>query len=291
MTRYEKHRHEMFQRVRDFGNAHRQEFPDGSMGAKAFRNVEAAIAQIEANATAKVLTAEEGKKAKAAARLMLVDCLTTITRTARVLAKGQPGSDAVFQVPIDSSDLALLTAARAFITECQKALDRFVLLGLPKTFVTELQELTDSFEQAVHGRRAGRTGRVAAQAGLKLAQALGMDAIRTLDIVVTNTLKGDHVSLTTWKRDRVIDPKSKAASAGAKVPVVPANATTVDPPPPSAPAVARGQSHFVSGDRPLAHAGRPLAGGDRPLANGDGPLGEEDASNVVILDDVERKAS
>ena len=276
MTKYEKLRYEMFQRVRDFGNAHRQEFPDGSMGGKAFRGVEAAIAQIEANATAKVLTAEEGRKAKAAARLMLTDRLSTIARTARLMAKRVPGSDAVFQVPIDSSDLALLTSARAFITECQAALDRFVLLGLPKTFVTELQELTDSFEQAVLGRRAGKTGRAAAQAGMKAAQALGMDAIRTLDIVVTNTLKGDPVSLTTWKRDRVIQPKAKTeprdqshfvGGDGSR------GATEL-----------RGQSHSVSGDGPRSDPPSPVA----PALPAPGT---EEALNVVAFDDVERKAS
>jgi hypothetical protein len=156
-----------------------------------------------------VLTAEEGRRAKGAARQLLVDRLSTIARTARLMAKHAPGADAVFQVPADSSDLALLTAARAAITACEAALDRFVLLGLPKTFVAELQELTDSFEQAVHGRRAGKTGRAAAQAGIRTAQVLGMDAIRTLDIVVTNTLKDDPVSLAVWKRDRVIQAKSK----------------------------------------------------------------------------------
>ena len=233
MTRYEKLRYEMFLRVRDFGNAHRQEFPDGSMGGKAFRGVEAAIAQIEANATAKALTAEEGKQAKAAAKLMLVDHLSTIARTARLMAKRVPGSDAVFQIPVDSSDLALLTAARAFIRECQAALDRFVLLGLPKTFVSDLQELTDRFEQAVHGRRAGRTGSAAAEAGIKMAQAQGMDAIRTLDIVVTNTLKGDAVVLSGWKRIRLINPKPKATSATVKAATETPN---LDPPSPVAPA-------------------------------------------------------
>jgi hypothetical protein len=199
----------MFLRVRDFGNARCQEFPDESMGGKAFRAVEAAIAEVEAHATEKVLTAKEGRQARAAARLVLVDRLTSIARTARLMSKSVPGSDAVFQLPEYSSDVELLTAARAYVREGQAAIDRFVLLGMPKTFVNDLQALVDGFEQAMHGRRVGKAGAAAARAGLKTAIVQGIDAVGTLDIVVSNTLKDDPVALAVWKRDRRINPKKK----------------------------------------------------------------------------------
>lgn len=211
MTRQERLQYEMLLRVRDFGTAHRQQFPDETMGGKAFRAVSDALPRIQAHATTKVLTAEEGTKAKAAARETMVAQMMAIARTARLMAKRAPGSDAVFHVPDQGPDTALLTAARAFIREGQKAIDRFVLLGLPKTFVANLQEATDAFEQAVHGRRVGRSGLAAAQAGIKTALAEAMDAVHTLDVVVSNTLENDPVTLAVWKRDRRVNPKTKPA--------------------------------------------------------------------------------
>jgi hypothetical protein len=224
MKRDDRLRYEMFLRVRDFGIAQRQLFPDGSMGGKAFAAVAAAIAQIEASATEKLLTAEEGRQAKAAARDVLVERMTTIARTARLLSKNAPGSDAVFQLPVYLSDVELLAAARAYVREAQAAIDRFVLLGMPKTFVVDLQALVDGFEQAVHGRRAGRTGLAAARAAFNAAIAHAMDAIRTLDIVVANTAVDDVELVRAWKRLRYVGTK-------AKTPVGPTPAQPATPPP------------------------------------------------------------
>lgn len=233
MTKDERLRYEMFQRVRDFGTAHRQHFPDDSMGGKAFRAVEAAIAEIEARATEKVLTAEEGKTSRTAAREALLERLAVIARTARLVSKSAPGADAVFQMPEYRSDVDLLTAARACVREAQAGLDRFVLLGMPKTFVTDLQALVDAFEQAVHGRRVGRAGAAAARAGLKAALVQGLDAVRTLDIVVTNTLGDDAASLAVWKRDRKLYPKAKPIAAAENAPPP---SPPVTPPEPAGPA-------------------------------------------------------
>ena len=140
--------------------------PESSVAGKAFETVARAAADVETYATAKLLTAEEGKKSKAAARA-IVERLTTIARTARVIAETTPGADGVFQLPEKKSDVALLTTARAFIREGEAAKERFVTLGMPDTFVAELEALVDGFEQAIRDRRAGKTGLAAAQAGLK----------------------------------------------------------------------------------------------------------------------------
>lgn len=263
MKKNERLRYEMFLRVRDFGNAHRQQFPDGSMGGKAFRAVGAAIAEIDAHNTARVLHGRGGKKARSAAREALVERLMAIARTARLMSKASPGSDGAFRIPSNSSDVALLTAARAILQESQAAVDRLVLLGLPKTFVTDLQELIDRFEQGVHGRRTGRAGVAAALAGLEDAFARAHDAVLTLDIVVGNTLRKDPVVLAVWRRDRRVNPKSRAAA------VVSAPAVALpDMTPPNAPVPAPARPVAVTSAFPI----------EEPVA-------------IVSDDDVERKAS
>ena len=49
MTKSQKARHEMFVRVRDFGAAHTQLFPESSTGGKSFQQVTAAVAAIDAH--------------------------------------------------------------------------------------------------------------------------------------------------------------------------------------------------------------------------------------------------
>jgi hypothetical protein len=70
---------------------------------------------------------------------------------ARVIARALPGADEVYKLPEQRTDTALLTTARAFIREGQAAKERFVPLGMSENCLTDLQE------QAIGGRRAGRS--------------------------------------------------------------------------------------------------------------------------------------
>ena len=205
MTRYEQARFDMLLRVRDFGTAHRGRFPESSTAGKAFAAVSAAVTTLEAHATARVLAAEEGKKAKRAA----------------------------FRLPKQRSDQAWLTSARAFIREGEAVKARFVTFGMPDTFVTNLQELTGSFEQAIRGWRVGKSG-LAALAGIKTALGQGLDAARTLDVVLANSLDDDPVLLAAWARARRVEAKPRTTRVSAKS----AATSTGDAPPPAAPAPA-----------------------------------------------------
>ena len=81
----------------------------------------------------------------------------------------------------------------------------------------------DAFEASLTDRRAGRYGVSAAHASIKAALAEGFDAIRTLDVVVANSLKGDPALMPAWLRCRRIVTPEAASSTPA--PAVPASAT------------------------------------------------------------------
>ena len=213
MRKSELLRYEMLLRVCDFGDKHRQRFPDGSMGGKAFRVVEASVAEIDAHNTARVLSGRGARQARRVARETLVEQLVAIARTARVVSKTVPVSDAMVPAPGRLPDIALLATARAILEESQGSVDSLVLLGLPETLVTDLQDLIDRFEQAVNGCRTNRAGVAASVHGIRTAFAQALDACRTLDVVVTNTQKKDPVFLAVWKRDRRVSPKSRVAAA------------------------------------------------------------------------------
>lgn len=212
MTRDERYRWEMFVRVRDFGMAHHALFPESSIGGQAFAAVARAAAEVEKQTTDKVLAAAEGRREKAAARRALRDHMKTIAHTARGVARTLPGAGLTFAMPKRRSDASLLERARAFIREGEARHDRFVQHGLAPTFVTDLHSLVDTFERAAEVRRQGRRALAGAQAALTSALTAGTDAVRSLDVVVINTFRGDPGALAAWRVARRLQGVSRAAS-------------------------------------------------------------------------------
>ena len=56
----------------------------------------------------------------------------------------------------------------------------------------------DAYQEALRGRRAVRTDVRRASASSKAAMTDAMDAIRTLDVIVRNSLKGDPMAIGEW---------------------------------------------------------------------------------------------
>src|SRR5262249_24340431 len=119
MTRMEMRRYAMLARVRDFGQAHRDLFPESSVGGQAFATVAAAVAELSDHAVAKMSSAREGIRAKTEARHGLIERLEAIARTAHAIAVDRPGFDDSFRLPRQHSDEALVTIARVFIQDAE----------------------------------------------------------------------------------------------------------------------------------------------------------------------------
>jgi hypothetical protein len=222
MSKTERIRYEMLLRVRDFGMSHRAAFPESSKGGKTFAKVAQAVADIDAHATAKQLAAHEGRRAKAAARTAVRRWMLAIARTARDLIRATPELEATLRMPSRKAEVVLLGSARTFLEGAVRIEDQLVELGLSATFLAEFRGAVDTFENELAGRRSGR-GRVAAgRAAIKAALIDGMDAARTLDVVVTNTLGHDPALFARWQRDRrLVDGKAKNPAAVTAPPVSP----------------------------------------------------------------------
>jgi hypothetical protein len=191
----------MLLRVRDYGTAHRELFPESSSGREAFDTVAHAIEQIDAHATAALSAARESQKTTTARRRVILERMQSIARTSRGV-RTTAGTRLKLPMPTHTSDVAVITAARSFLNQAEPLHDQFVALGLSPTCLTELREAADAFDAAMADRRAGRAGVAAIQAGIKAALAQGCDAARTLDIAVVNTVGQDPVLLAAWQRDR-----------------------------------------------------------------------------------------
>jgi hypothetical protein len=202
VTRRERIRYEMFQRVRDFGTAHRDVFPNGSAGAQAFAKVADAVAAFETHLDAKSTTAAQSRQTKTTARNALKARMRGVIRTSRGVARVAADGREALRMPVRRSDIALLTAARACVKAAKPIEADCMHLGLPATFLADLGDAIDDYERVIRDRRTHRDAAAAAQKGITAAIADGFAAIRTLDIVVTNAVEKDPERFAAWRRDR-----------------------------------------------------------------------------------------
>ena len=213
MTRSERVRFEMLLRLRDFGAAHKDRFPESSAGARAFGDVARAVGEIETHAVNRIVTGRESARVRADRRTFIVERLRTIAHTSKGIRTAS-GARLRLRMPDSRSDTAILNAARAFLREAAPYQEQLVSLGLPPTYFAELGEAADGFAAALTERRTGRSGEAGAKGGINAAFLLGADAARTLDIVVPNVLGGDPVAMAAWQRDRrVVGRNGKDAPA------------------------------------------------------------------------------
>ena len=125
-------RYETLKRVRDFGTTQTTAFSAGSFGRELFDKVVQFVTELESHGANQATgrgAAQSTTTTKAAVREDLRETLMALNRTARVLAFVTPGLDDKFRFPHNSSDHALLNAARAFVADAefgQKTRERLV---------------------------------------------------------------------------------------------------------------------------------------------------------------------
>jgi hypothetical protein len=209
----------MFTRVRDFGEAHRDLFPESSEGGHAFATVAAAVAKLGTHTRSKLSGAHDGRQAKVAAREALRDRLDAIARTAHAIAEKTPGFDDAFHLPRKQDDESLLLACPMILDEAEAKQDRFVRHGLPETFVADLKALVDQFEQAVRSVATAKERAKVARKGIVAAQLDGLAAIRQLDVIVVNQLGHDPEALDHWKEARRVEYLNRRRAAAAPAPI------------------------------------------------------------------------
>jgi hypothetical protein len=230
MKRQQKHRYEMFVRVRDFGAANGELFPSSSTGGRAFARVTAAVAEIEGHLKSRVVARAEARKIKATTRAAVASYMKAIAATGRRAARRDVHA---FRLPDVRSAEELIAAARVMADDARTREAEFVRLGLPATFISEFETLVSALEQAVNTRVNSVHQRRRAQAGLASAFAHGLEDIRELDVVVPNTLRDDPARLAQWQRARHIDGQSSSTrphAAAALSAAVPPEPASVDPP-------------------------------------------------------------
>ncbi len=204
MTTSQMRQSEMLQRVREFGDTHRELFPASSLGGQAFAAVATAVHQLKEQEVSKRTTAG-GKRGKAAARRALIARLKAIRRSARVIARGSPDFDDPFHLEHPCSDQELLTSGLSFIRGAEAVQGRFVAYGMPADFVASLRALVDDFAKAMRSGEAGKDDIASSRVVVEGALAAGFAAVQDLDIIVANRLQDDARTMAVWERNRKVD--------------------------------------------------------------------------------------
>ena len=230
MKKVQRFKYEMFVRVRDFGAEHASLFPEGTIGGQAFARVLAAAAKVEDQLKEHVLGQGEARRIKAATRDAVFDQLKTIAAAARRFTRAESGANP-FQLPTRRNLATVLSTARAFMQSAELRKAEFEKFGLPSTFIADFGAQVTQLQLAADVRLSAKTARGRAQAGIEVAIADGLDAVRDLDVVVAiATRQADPVTYAAWTAARRIEGQNRApaaAEAPASQPEAPAQPAPV----------------------------------------------------------------
>jgi len=229
MKTIEMRRYEMLVRVRDFGRTYGNRFPESTYAGTLFAAVDAAVEQLGEHTVSRLCAARDASAVREHAREALHDRLDAMSRTAQAFGAGTPAVQEKFQLPDADDDQTLLAAGRLFGRDAKEFQKEFVGHGLPATVLADLEALVSRFAEAIAECDAGRDEHTAARAGIESAIASGLDAVRKLDVLVTNVLRDDPMAMAVWQRDRRVQwPRKKGAAPDPAMP---------SPVPPTAPVV------------------------------------------------------
>jgi hypothetical protein len=155
--------------------------------------------------------------------------LKDVTRTGRSIAIDHPDVPAVFRLPRTVSYPALIAQARAIIAAATPIQQSFIDAGLPATFLSEVEALLTTFENATRLKQGGGITQVLNTAALKAKATLGVQAATKLDACVRNHCRNNPEMLAAWAHARRIERAPRSSSSAPAIATVPAISGTRAP--------------------------------------------------------------
>jgi hypothetical protein len=189
----------MFVRVRDFGAAHQDLFPESSTAGKALAQVTSAVTAIEKHLKDHVIAATEARKVDAGTRAAVYASMQTIAKSAG-RAMRPPNGRSPFRLPRHRTLQNDLATARAFIEAATPRQEELVRYGLVPGFIGELETLVNELQHAVDARLNGKTARREAITGLRNALAEAWQAVLDLDLIIQVATRNDPALFGAWQK-------------------------------------------------------------------------------------------
>jgi hypothetical protein len=191
-----------FKTVDAFGIKYATDFSAASLGGQQFALVHAAVTMTAGLGATQVSGGEQTHSAvlaKVAGRFHLHDDMIGITNAAHsLLLLGNTTIAGKFLMPHNNGDQALLNSARAFAADAVPFTAQFTGVGLPPTFITQLNADIADFETAVTTKGTALGAQAGATGGLEDAAHQAAVALHVLNTIVKNTYKNDPAKLAEW---------------------------------------------------------------------------------------------
>lgn len=216
MNSIETRTYEMFLRVQEFGANPPAQVSANAYAGELFTNLRQIVKQLDTQTAAKSTGARAVKESvagKEVARTKLHAKLEAISRTARAMAAATPGAADKFSVPNRLKDQELLSLARAFAVDAPPFKPEFVKRGLPASFIEDLSEAVEQFEQTVDRKIQSTETRVISTAAVKELMRAGVAVVRELNPMMLNILADDAAALTAWEGASRVERAARRAKA------------------------------------------------------------------------------
>lgn len=192
---------ETFLRVHQLGIDEADSYAGNTFIADLFNSLSTVITELETHTNAQVsgLTrVQQSTRSKEGARNELEGDLNAVRRTAQSISVTMPGLEKKFPSARHLKDQELLTAARMYATDALPLKAEFIKRGLPDSFLDDLNDDIEAFEEALTQRTQGRELHVNATATIDDLIERGMNILRQLDPIMRNLFEESPGKLAAW---------------------------------------------------------------------------------------------
>ena len=213
-----RRRYDMLVRVKAFGAKRARTFPQPSLAGQAFATVARVISELSEHSAVR-LSADgrlrERTVKKAVARQRLRESLRAIHAAARAMAIDSPGLDRKFRPPRSVGEHVLLGAAAGVLQHAREQKATFIAHGLPARFLEDLAGDVERLERASLNRSLARGEWLSPRVRMQAALRDGLTAVRRLDGIVPNVLRGKHAALAAWRSARRVGRRGRRVASSA----------------------------------------------------------------------------
>ena len=202
MTGLNTHVYAMLCRIVVFSEKHPHLFAPGTVAAELLEKVRTAslkLSEYAATQTSKRGAFKQGVENRKAARADLQARVDAIYRIASVNGLRS------FEPPRSRGVVALVETANGFVKNLESVKQVFVAYHLPEDFIDQLKASAENLQAMINHQTFLRADQMTATKVIDEARALGMDAVKRLDPIITNQLAQDPTTSEVWFSMRRID--------------------------------------------------------------------------------------
>jgi hypothetical protein len=201
MTDDHTRRYEMFLRVRQMGADEAATLASNAFVNGLFNSLSQVATELETHSGAQasgLTTERQSTTSKAVARDELERDLAAIGRAARSMSQSMPGLEEKFRFSRDQNDQGLLATARMIAADALPLKAEFIKRGLSATFLDDLNDDINTFEEAGTHKTQSTATHVNATAVIEELIARGMKIVRELAPIMRNIFDDKPGKLAAW---------------------------------------------------------------------------------------------